>query len=566
MEVTKTNFKAVLPNVVDAIDSCDFVAIDSEFTGLRTEHTNLNDLDTVEERYSKLRHSAQNFGMIQFGLSAFRYVPTKKKYSHATYCFYVLAKPGAGEICDTGSLNFLANNGFDFNKLYKEGIPYISMKEEAELRHKLKENPVEVSKPTPVKVTEIAAKTFLKETDKKVENFMNDATQQELVIDGKTLTGFHRKIIYNNIAAKYENIRVQSVLSDNGVRNLVIKKFQSQTALKDHIEEERQNILDAKIGFTHVIRKLLESNKPIVGHNLTLDLVHLFEKTVMPLPEKYETFKKMVLANFPTIYDTKLLARDPPFSEDIPITGLEILFGDLCEKYNPPEFEIDADHESFDISDSSKAHDAGYDAFMTGVCFATMVKRLDGATWAKNSVVKSKHLAGFSNRINNMCSHDIPFLNLGGSDKQPDRSRIFFVECLESWGPSDVFGLFHMLKNVKLVWINSTSLYVIPTDEIDLKTCKKHLKAIHVSCPPLVHVRMYNDTHGSKRKSESDNSEPLSNNPKEFKRLKSVGSSQLSQLTLESPSAEDSHKMITDDANADGKTSSDGVFQVPEDW
>ncbi|XP_068214428.1 poly(A)-specific ribonuclease PARN-like [Palaemon carinicauda] len=376
MEVTKHNFKTILPKVVDAIEGCDFVAIDGEFTGLRTVHNNLNELDTVEERYAKIRHSAQNFGMIQFGLSTFRFVPTKKKYSHATYCFYILAKPGAGELFDTGSLNFLANNGFDFNKLFKEGISYISMKEEAELRLKLQETPVEISKPTPVKVNEIAAKSFLKESEKKVADFMNDATQEELVIDGKTLTGFHRKIIYNNVAAKYENIQIQSVISDSGVRNLVVKKFHSQTALKEHIEKERQKNLDEKIGFTHVIRKLLESNKPIVGHNLVLDLVHLFEKTVMPLPEKYETFKKMVLANFPTIYDTKLLAKDPPFSEDIPITGLEILFSDLCEKYKPPEFEIEADHESFEIGDSSKAHDAGYDAFMTGVCFATMVKKL----------------------------------------------------------------------------------------------------------------------------------------------------------------------------------------------
>lgn len=399
---------------------------------------------------------------------------------------------------------------------------------------------------------------------------MEDSDTQEMVMDGKLLTGFHRKLIYNNIAAKYENILIQSISSESGSRNLVIRKFNSVTARVQHLEKERQRQLDEQTGFTHVIRKLLESNKPMVGHNCLLDVVHLFEKTVMPLPEKLDTFKKMITSNFPTIYDTKLIAKDPPFSGAIPITGLEILFGELCDSYNPPDFEVEPGLESHSVTDSSKAHDAGYDAFMTGVCFVAMVKKLEGGHWTRKSVIKSKHLAMYANRINNMSSYDIPYLNLVGPNVQPDRSKIFVVECLESWSASDVYGLFHMLKSLKLVWVNSTSLYVIPMEEIDMKTCRKHLKVIQAMCPPLVHVRMYNDNVTAKRKSESENSnaEVISTNPKDFKRLKSVGSSQLSEMSLESPSAEETHKIITDgnENDKEKKESSDGVFQIPDDW
>ncbi|KAK7078553.1 hypothetical protein SK128_024198 [Halocaridina rubra] len=571
MEITKRNFKSLLPNILDAIEKCDFIAIDAEFTGLRPTGYNLCELDTLEERYAKIRHSAQQYGMIQFGISTFRYSPNTKRYTHATFCFYLLAKPGANEVIDTSSLNFLANNGFDFNKLYKDGLPYMTLKEEGEKKLKLKETPLEGTKPSPVKVTEIAAKTFLKETENKIVAFMKDENCQEMILEGKTLTGFHRKLIYNNIAAKFENILIQSVNCDTGGKNLLLKKFNSVTARLQHLEEERQQNLDEKIGFTHVIRKLLESDKPLVGHNCFLDIAHLFEKMVMPLPEKVEAFKKMVLTNFPLIYDTKLIAKDPPFSADIPNTGLEALFGDLCNKYDPPLFEVESGLESHSIRDSSKAHDAGYDAFMTGVCFVSMLKTLEGPRWTKKSLVESKHLLLYANRINIMHSYDIPLINLSASDAQPDRSKIFVVECPESWSQADVYGLFSLLKSLKIVWVNSTSLYVIPTEEIDMKTCRKHLKAIHATCPPLVHVRLYNDSAGSKRKSESDSgpAESLAPNPKEFKRLKSVGSSQLSQMTLESPSADDNHKMITDDIGGSkgGKNDvTDGVFQVPDDW
>lgn len=68
-----------------------------------------------------------------------------------------------------------------------------------------------------------------------------------------------------------------------------------------------------QVGFTHVVRKIIESGKPLVGHNLVLDLLHLINKTVHPLPEHLDSFKTLVKTNIPTVYDTKLIAKDPPF-------------------------------------------------------------------------------------------------------------------------------------------------------------------------------------------------------------------------------------------------------------
>ncbi|KAK8747010.1 hypothetical protein OTU49_016944 [Cherax quadricarinatus] len=574
MEVTKENFKEVLPSVLEAIGKADFVAIDAEFTGLRHYKTSSYcELDTAEERYAKSREAARSFGMIQFGVTAFRYMREKSAYSHATFCFYLLGKTGEILYYDNCSLKFLADCGFDFNKLYKSGLSYLSLLEEAEERAEYANHSLEPQTPSPIKVAEESAKKFLEEVEAKMKLLMADESQQVLVLPGNNISPFFRKILYNNIAAKFKNILVRLVTT-NDEKNIEIRKFESPESRIKFLEEERERKLDEKIGFTHVIRKILETKKPVVGHNLVLDLFHMMEKMVQPLPEKWEQFKNVFKCNVPTVYDTKLIAKDPPFCVDIPFTSLGNLFSELCSKFSPPQFVIENGYKSYKIGTNSKAHDAGYDAFMTGVCFIAMIKKLDGANWKNKSVVTSKHLVMYANRVNNMSSYDIPFLNLVGPDVQPDRSQIFCVECPSTWSAMHVHGLFHMIKPLKIVWVNSTFLYVIPLEEMDKKSCRLHLKNILASCPPLVHVKLYGDALNSKRKSVSDEVvsgvETRASRIHEFKRLKSVGSDQLSKMSLESPSAEEAPSIIggSNGKRAPSKQDVKGedVFSIPDEW
>lgn len=159
MEVTTENFKEVLPSILQAVERADFIAIDAEFTGLRRRETSRYcELDTIEERYIKAREAAKDFGMIQFGISAFRYIKEKASYSHATFSFYLLGKTGDMLYYDNTSLKFLADNGFDFNKLFKSGLPYLSILEEAEKRGEFVNQALEPFPPSPVKVAEEKAK------------------------------------------------------------------------------------------------------------------------------------------------------------------------------------------------------------------------------------------------------------------------------------------------------------------------------------------------------------------------------------------------------------------------
>lgn len=61
-------------------------------------------------------------------------------------------------------------------------------------------------------------------------------------------------------------------------------------------------------------------------------------------------------------------------------TSLGCLFEDLTAaksaKYKPPDFDVESGCKSYMLGAKGQAHDAGFDAFMTGVCFIVMLKHL----------------------------------------------------------------------------------------------------------------------------------------------------------------------------------------------
>ncbi|CAO3650603.1 unnamed protein product [Cunninghamella echinulata] len=54
MEVLKSNFEESYPEIKKAILEADFIAIDTEFTGLTTSGTQFHNADDIQTRYSKI--------------------------------------------------------------------------------------------------------------------------------------------------------------------------------------------------------------------------------------------------------------------------------------------------------------------------------------------------------------------------------------------------------------------------------------------------------------------------------------------------------------------------------
>jgi poly(A)-specific ribonuclease len=209
-----------------------------------------------------------------------------------------------------------------------------------------------------------------------------------------------------------------------------------------------------------VIRKITESGKPVVGHNMLLDLCHTVQQFVAPLPEDYNDFKSLVKSALPKILDTKLLAKTSPLKEDIPHSSLEELIKTLSlSPFKMPQVEIESDQMGYELGDNAveKYHEAGYDAFVTGVCFIAMRDRLRVLSTADP---KTDVTAPFMNKVNLMRILDIPYLNLAGEDVVPNRDHVFYVTFPPEWKTTDLLQLFSPFGSVHITWLSDTTAYV----------------------------------------------------------------------------------------------------------
>jgi hypothetical protein len=62
MEILASNFKDAFPLFTASLHACDFVSIDTEFSGYQlADEDKPHDFDTLESRYQKLKAVAQKF-------------------------------------------------------------------------------------------------------------------------------------------------------------------------------------------------------------------------------------------------------------------------------------------------------------------------------------------------------------------------------------------------------------------------------------------------------------------------------------------------------------------------
>uniref|UniRef100_A0AAZ3Q7C2 Poly(A)-specific ribonuclease PARN n=1 Tax=Oncorhynchus tshawytscha TaxID=74940 RepID=A0AAZ3Q7C2_ONCTS len=380
MEVTRTNFKDSLSTVYSAIEEADFLAIDGEFSGI-SDGPNVsaltNGLDTPEERYMKLKKHSMDFLLFQFGLCTFTYDQAESKYVIKTFNFYIFPKPfnrtspDTKFICQSSSIDFLASQGFDFNKVFRHGIPYLNQEEEVQLREQYEErrsqsngsgNPSYIS-PNP--------------------NKGPGSVPEE-----------HREYIGRT------GVLCDDIMGFQKERYIQISKVDDE----ERKRRERQ-------------KQEREQGKLVVGHNMLLDVMHTIHQFYCVLPEVQNTHHLyMNTVGFPS-YDTA----------------------------------------------QEQLHEAGYDAFITGLCFISMANYL-------GTRYNASLTSGVSARLFLMRIIDIPYLNISGPDLQPKRDHVLYVTFPKEWKTSDLYQLFSAFGNIQVSWIDDTSAFVSlsQTDQVQI--------------------------------------------------------------------------------------------------
>ncbi|CAF0964166.1 unnamed protein product [Rotaria sordida] len=381
MDVNRDNFYDVLPEILNDINNADFVAIDGEFTGILA-FDKMNYFDTPAERYKRHYECDRHYLMVQVGLAMIRCVnPTENRYGLKAYNFYLFPENETDAIdfrSKSSSLQFLAANRFDFVQLFLKGIPFVCRTKHLE---KLKNSQLSLSS---------------RRNNRQIPNGNNEKKSE-------TMTNSPKQSESNN-------------LSDADL------------------------LKNSMTGFSEVIWKLQESEKPIIGHNLHMDMLHIINQFFTPIPSSYDDYKSIVKSLFPKLIDTKTIASTSIFQNIISNTALNAVYKTIREPSFPAcRFET-ADNFRYALGEHE--HTAGYDATCTAICMAKMMAYIAEKTDFKQNPIEHPLINTFTGKLFYMRSFDLKYSDLLNDDDLPDRSCVFYVTHPQKWSTGNIREFF----------------------------------------------------------------------------------------------------------------------------
>nr|CAG8485315.1 4220_t:CDS:10 [Entrophospora candida] len=349
MDILKSNFKELLPSIEESILNCDFVAIDTELTGLSERVERIKSFDDPVSRYNKVRIAATKFLIIQFGLCTYTYSHTEDCFIAKPFNFYIFPADSDRKdyhdicfMCSGSSLHFLSNCGFDFNKLISYGIPFLNYTDEekllqrrSDISQRQMDNPVEDD----IRASVENAITI-------IDDWLHNSTTQQLTIETPTVK--EKRLLFQEFRARF----IGYASADSKPKSILFIRFTKEQREKKSQKNAEEAVV-SNINFRTIIELLVKSKKPIVGHNCLLDLCQLVHQFWKELPEKLKDWKSLVHEMFEVVIDTKhIAASNHKLQELIPRNGVQ----DILEIVQTENFE-------------KIAPKAGYDAYITGYNF-----------------------------------------------------------------------------------------------------------------------------------------------------------------------------------------------------
>ncbi|KAG6454788.1 poly(A)-specific ribonuclease PARN isoform X2 [Manduca sexta] len=462
------DFKEALPLISASIDKADFLVIDTEFTGL-INGRDVSAFDTPEEYYYCLLKGAKDFLLIQYGLCAFYWDHNRKCYMNDTYNFYLFPRGKVGTekmfLCQSSSLDFLGAQGFDFNKVFKEGISYMTEPVETRLRENLLEKQKTQAKEKDAITIPDEHKTFVEDVCNQVRQFIDDNKSDEMEIE--KCNSFVRLLLFQEIRARFKDeVLIESKILENKTRVLKVIRIKSEDDTKNYNAQKNEREweeLEEAVGFSKVARMISQSGKLVVGHNMLLDILHTLNHFFQPLPLDYNSFKEFSNCMFPVLLDTKYMSSLPPFKDRVNSSVLQHLFSTLSSKPFSIPTVGSLEGRGYRRADD-KHHEAGFDAYVTGLCFLAMhghLSRMRGEEHARPSATSAVLKPFLSKLFLCKTAHqDSPYMNLAGADPTPSRDHVFHLTFPKEWQRNDINQLFSPFGPVTVQFVEDTSALV----------------------------------------------------------------------------------------------------------
>ncbi|NXB88435.1 PNDC1 ribonuclease, partial [Vidua chalybeata] len=438
MDVGAEDFAQRLPRLRRRILRAAFVALDMEFTGLHSTYLQNNEpslFDSPVERYLKARQSVQRFTLVQLGKCGSDTESDLPRYVVHSYNFFLFPSTlGIRDVeftLSASSIQFLSHYGFDYNKFLKDGIPYMNEVQEKIFRQHLLAGTC----------TSNADRDVLKKAIDEVTSWIAAAKEEDTMIL-QDLNGYHMIEVQLVLRQALENVWTEP-LED---KKVMVKKVSPEhrqlleNSPYDHCQKKL--ILLSARGFTNLFQILVKVKKPLVGHNMLMDLMHLHDKFYRPLPESYEEFKRNIHNLFPVIIDTKTVTKSMQKKCLFPrVSSLLEAYAVLCSSNlnpkGPPCPVIALASGCSRYAEKESPHEAGYDAFLCGSVLLMsahllLCRSTDNAVEAEPSF--SQYLTVLAEHVNkvNFIRGGVSSINFSGEDS-PCRHPPALVVHVRGW-------------------------------------------------------------------------------------------------------------------------------------
>ncbi|XP_002715010.1 poly(A)-specific ribonuclease PNLDC1 isoform X1 [Oryctolagus cuniculus] len=446
MDVGADEFEQNLPLLQELVLGADFVGLDIEFTGLRSslsEPHQISLFDLPSEWYLKTRRSVQQFTICQIGLSVFSTIEGESNKYVAHSCNFFLFPTTFG-ILDSefsfqaSSVQFLNQYGFNYNKFLKKGIPYMNEEQEKKIKQNILAGDW--------RVRSSLDKDQIKVVIDEVTRWLDPAEEGDSI----TLPGI----------AGFQAFEVQLVLRQalpniwtaQREQGVVVKKVSRQHRwYLEHTSCDRASCWKEKIllsarGFSVFFQMLVRAQKPLVGHNMMMDLLHLHEKFFRPLPESYDQFKQNIHSLFPVLIDTKNVTKDIWKELNFPrVSNLSEVYEVLNSNLNPTKNsgpEIIHANKCEKYVDTKCPHEAAYDAFLCGSVLLKVAHLLLQRAHSNSPATEPSFpqyldmLAPYVNQVN-LIRAGVPKVNFSGPDYPSFRPPVLILSVARWPGVSE---------------------------------------------------------------------------------------------------------------------------------